>query len=255
MKRALLLLALAACSDRKVPPAPPAAATTTGAIRQPLIPKTTKQLVVVIIEDWSSTHARLQLWQRSPLWQKTEDWPAVIGRAGAAWGIGVHGKGAPDRPGPLKKEGDGKSPAGVFTLRSTYGYADDAPKSWRMPYESAVDLECINDPGSDHYAKIVDRRQVPSDWESAEEMRRDDKLYTWVLDIAHNPDRKPSGGSCIFVHVWSGPESTTDGCTALDKSKLEALLAKLDPASQPLFVLLPRAEYQALTDAWGLPAQ
>jgi D-alanyl-D-alanine dipeptidase len=147
-----------------------------------------------------------------------------------------------------------KSPAGVFAFRSVYGYADDAPKAWRMPYEQSTDLECIDDPASEHYTKIVDRKQVASDWQSAEEMHRDDGLYEWVLDVAHNVDGKPGAGSCIFLHVWSGPESTTAGCTAMDKPKLEALLGKLDPAAKPLFVLLPRSEYTAVATAWGLPA-
>ena len=250
MRHALVVVALVACSDRKAPSPPPAAATSVAVQPKPVIPKTTKQLVIAIIDDWSSKHARVSLWQRNEAWQKLDEWPATIGHRGAAWGIGLH----PQREAPIKKEGDGKSPAGVFALRSTYGYAGDAPKAWRMPYESAVDLECINDSSSEHYTKIVDRKQVPSDWQSAELMRRDDALYKWVVDIAHNPDAKPSAGSCIFLHVWGGPESPTDGCTAMDKKKLEALLAKLDPASQPLFVLLPRSEYRAVADAWGLPA-
>jgi D-alanyl-D-alanine dipeptidase len=208
----------------------------------------------------------MTLWQRTLAgWEPVGDqWPAVIGQGGSAWGIGVFPAGrsesdplhlGPNREGPTKKEGDMKSPAGVFAFRSTYGYTDDAPKGWRMPYESAADLECIDDPASDHYTQIVDRKQVASDWQSAEQMRRDDGAYEWVLDVAHNPDAKPGAGSCIFLHVWSGPESTTAGCTAMDKGKLERLLGKLDPANQPLYVLMPRAEYRAVAPLWGLPAQ
>jgi len=264
MRRAMVLVGLLAACDRKAT-TPPPASTSNVAPRGFAIPKQTKQLVTAIVEDWTSTHAQLALWQRTPNgWQAVEQWPAVIGSGGSAWGIGVYPAGrsesaplhlGPNGEGPIKKEDDLKSPAGVFAFRTVYGYADEAPKPWRMPYESAVDLECVDDPASDHYTQIVDRKQVPSDWQSAEQMRRDDNLYEWVLDTAHNPDAKPSGGSCIFLHVWSGPESTTIGCTAMAKSKLEALLAKLDPTAQPLYVLLPRAEYQRVATAWGLPAQ
>ena len=250
MRLALVALALVACSDRKTPP--PAAAVATPSRQGFAIPATTKQLVITVIDDWNATGGELSLWQRGARWQKLDAWPVAIGAHGAAWGLGVHGK--IDRAGPIKREGDHRSPAGVFALRSTYGYAAGAPKGWRMPYEPAVDLECINDPGSDHYASIVDRKQVASDWQSAEQMRRPDELYRWVIDIAHNPDHKPSAGSCIFMHVWSGPQTTTEGCTAMDRGKLESLLAKLDPAAQPLFVLLPRADYRALADVWALPA-
>jgi D-alanyl-D-alanine dipeptidase len=254
VKRALLLLAVVTACDRKT--AQPPAAATSEAVKAKsgfTIPKQTKQLVTAVVADWTSTSAQLTLWQRTTSgWERMiEPWPAVIGKAGTAWGIGT----SPTREGPLKKEGDLKAPAGVFAFRMTYGYAEDPPRGWRMPYEQSADLECVDDPASEHYTKIIDRKQVPSDWQSAEQMRRDDDLYEWVLDVAHNPDAKPGGGSCIFLHVWSGPESSTAGCTAMDKPKLEALLAKLDPASQPLYVLLPRAEYSAVAPLWGLPAQ
>lgn len=255
MTRALLVIAFVAACDRKTAAPPPASTSIAVTSRSGFtIPKQTKQLVTAVVEDWTSTHARLTLWQRTIAgWEPVgEPWPAVLGQAGSAWGVGLAPAG---RDGPVKKEGDMKSPAGVFAFRTAYGYADETPKTWHMPYEQSTDLECVDDPASDHYTKIVDRKQVASDWQSAEQMRREDALYEWVLDVAHNPDGKPGLGSCIFLHVWSGPESTTIGCTAMAKPKLEALLAKLDPAAQPLYVLLPRAEYQRVTAAWGLPAQ
>jgi L,D-peptidoglycan transpeptidase YkuD (ErfK/YbiS/YcfS/YnhG family) len=254
VRRALVALALLAGCDRKAPSPPAASATGALPTRSGFsIPKATKQLVTAIPESWTSTHAQLALWERTATgWQRVgEDWPAVLGKAGVAWGVGL----SPAGEGAAKKEGDLKSPAGVFAFRSVYGYADDAPKGWRMPYEQSTDLECIDDPASEHYTKIVDRKQVASDWQSAEDLRREDGVYEWVLDVAHNKDGKPGAGSCIFLHVWSGPESTTAGCTAMDKSKLEALLARLDPAAQPLYVMLPRSEYNAVASAWGLPTQ
>jgi hypothetical protein len=53
--------------------------------------------------------------------------------------------------------------------------------------------------------------------------------------------------------VWGGKDTTTVGCTAMEEPRLAALLAQLDPTDQPLFILLPRAEYTALAAAWGLP--
>lgn len=253
MIRALLLLTLLAACDRK-PTQAPAAAASEALPTGFTISKQTQQLVTAVVDDWSSTHARLTLWQRTLTgWEPIGDqWPAVIGKAGSAWGIGLAPAG---REGPTKHEGDMKSPAGVFAFRSVYGYAETPPRNWRMPYEQSTDLECIDDPASDHYTKIVDRKQVASDWESAEQMRREDTVYEWVVDVAHNPDAKPGAGSCIFLHIWSDPESTTAGCTAMDKPKLEHLLNKLDPASKPLYVLLPRAEYRLVAPVWGLPAQ
>src|SRR5262249_20772145 len=83
------------------------------------IPADAQQLVTVVIGDGSSTTATLRLYKGDgDRWvQVGKPWPAAIG-AGAAWGAGLHGAGAPaGRRGAVKKEGDGKSPAGAFGVR------------------------------------------------------------------------------------------------------------------------------------------
>ena len=231
MTRALLAVLLAACSTSSSPPRPPA--------------QLREQLITGIVDDWSSTHATLRLWSRTGAgpWQPVGDpWPAVIGRSGAALVEAKH-------------EGDGKSPAGRFELRGAYGYASAPPDGTRLPYTQSDRLECVDDPASKVYTQIVDGTSATRDWKSSEQMRRSDVLYTWVIDIAHNTTAQPGGGSCIFFHVWSGPDSTTAGCTAMPEDKLVGLLRTLDPAAHPRYVLLPRAEYQARQVAWDLPAQ
>jgi len=216
------------------------------------------QLVTAVIDDWDATRATLRLWHRDGgTWVADgEPWQAVIG-SGAAWGAGLHGRGAPaGRKGPVKREGDGRSPAGAFALRAAYGYADKPPAGTKLGY-TAVDAswQCVDDAKSAHYAQILDRRTTKPDWRSAEQMHRDDALYTWVIDVAHNAERTPAAGSCIFLHVWAGPDTTTIGCTAMPEPQLAHLLARLDPARHPSYVLLTRADYAALAAPWGLPAQ
>ncbi len=84
-------------------------------------------------------------------------------------------------------------------------------------------------------------------------MRRDDDLYTWVVELAHNAQRTPGEGSCIFLHVWGSAKSTTSGCTAMAEDKLAALIAAL-PADGAVMVLLPKDDYAALAASWQLPA-
>lgn len=211
------------------------------------------QLVVGVLDSWDATTVSLQVWARDgKAWKKSGDaWPAVIGKAGAAWGDGLHGNGAPaGRDGPVKKEGDKRAPAGAFAVRGAFGYAAKAES--KLGY-TALDKkwECVDDPRSSHYTQILDRSRTKVDWTSAEEMRRDDALYTWVIDVAHNAGAVPGDGSCIFFHVWSGPDSTTVGCTAMDKAKIESLLAVLEPGA--VYVLLTKSDYAALKAAWHLP--
>jgi D-alanyl-D-alanine dipeptidase len=154
----------------------------------------------------------------------------MVGRNGLGWGNGYHGTTPPDEP--RKREGDGKAPAGVFRLSSAFGY--DAPEAmtWvRLPYRQATStLLCVDDKASRHYNRILDTKETATDWKSAEEMRRRDNQYRLGIVIDHNSDPiVPGDGSCIFLHIWAGPNRGTSGCTALTSENVEALLRWLDP--------------------------
>ncbi|HEY0255487.1 MAG TPA: hypothetical protein VGC41_28355 [Kofleriaceae bacterium] len=213
------------------------------------------QLVTAVPETWTSTTVMLRLFERSrgEAWHVVgEPWPAMIGATGAAWGIGVHGD-ATGHGGPKKIEGDRKAPAGAFALRGVYGYAMAPPDGVKLPYTPSIETtKCVDDPASLHYASIVGE-DTPRDWHSAEDMHRKDAMYTWVVDVAHNPSRLPGDGSCIFLHVWKDDVTPTVGCTAMAEPQLRDLIGKLNPARKPLYVLLPREEYTALAPTWGLP--
>lgn len=221
------------------------------------IPAAAKQLIVAVTEDWSSVPAQLSRWERGEdgSWRAVgKPWTGVVG-SGTGWGRGLHGEGPPaGQSGPTKAEGDGKAPAGVFALGGAYGYAKKPLKGSRWPY-TAVDKSwhCVDDSASKRYGTIVDADEVAKDWSSSEIMKRGDALYTWVLDVAHNPAHVAKAGSCIFLHVWRAAGKPTVGCTAMPKPSLEAVLSWLDPAASPTYVLLPRAAYAELAAGWGLP--
>lgn len=253
--RSLLLLALVACSGRGEPkpdlePAPHPERS------GPRLLDDAPQVIVGIADDWDSTSATLTRYER-----KNGSWvaigdpiPAALGRAGQAWGRGLHG----DRPpiiGPtMKVEGDGKAPSGAFRIVRVFGYAGTA-NTGGLPYQTLDDSwRCVDDPASAHYNEVLDTDGVTVDWSSAEIMRRDDELYRWVIELDHNgATGTPAAGmgSCIFFHVWAGPDDTTAGCTAMDRAAIEELITWLRPGA--VYVLLPRAEHAALAAAWGLP--
>ena len=147
--------------------------------------------------------------------------PVVVGRAGIA---------AFDQ----KREGDGMTPRGVFSLGPVFGYAASA--NTRMPYRQATaDDVWIDEPSSPRYNQWV--KGIPAK-ESHEKMRRDDELYQLGVVVGYNTDPVVAGrGSAIFLHVWRSPEKATSGCVAMNLADLEQIVAWLDPAKNPRIIL------------------
>jgi D-alanyl-D-alanine dipeptidase len=222
----------------------------------PIHPNKT-QLVTVVTDDWDRFQATLQRYERAlgQAWKPVgPPIDVVLGREGYGWGRGVHGDGVPKgRPGPIKREGDGRSPAGIFDVGTAYGYeAAQAGVSLRY-VQATPELRCVDDPKSRHYNRIVSTAETAVDWQSAEYMRREDELYAIAIVVEHNTQHtEPGAGSCIFIHVWRGPDSGMTGCIAMPMDTLEAFAAWLEPRAAVL-VALPRSEYDALRSAWGLP--
>ncbi|HEX3940501.1 MAG TPA: hypothetical protein VHX11_03370 [Acidobacteriaceae bacterium] len=220
------------------------------------------QLMVVVTPEWDAQTGILQRYERS---RPDQRWVAVghpigvvVGHTGMGWGAAT----ANADPGtakspkdPVKKEGDLRSPAGIFSIGTSFGYAEEEPAGWRMPYlRLTPSVECVDDPQSAYYNQVVDRSTVTPDWKSSEKMLRPDGLYQWGLVIAQNihPVR-PGKGSCVFLHVWPGPGEATVGCTATAVEQMQIILGWLDPARAPMLVQLPAAQYTALEKSWELP--
>jgi L,D-peptidoglycan transpeptidase YkuD (ErfK/YbiS/YcfS/YnhG family) len=216
------------------------------------------QLIVVITSDWDAPAGSLQRFERvdghwNPL---AKAFPVTVGKNGSGWGLGLH---EPQVVGPRKVEGDGKAPAGIFALGNAFGYAPAGDT--KLGYVPMTDTDwCVDVNESPLYNRIVSTRDVGIDAVegSSEPMRRDqhldgDQIYRQGFVIRHNPSNVPKAGSCIFAHLWRAPGKPTAGCTAMDPADMDALLAWLDAAKKPVFVLLPAAEYSRLRKSWQLP--
>ena len=217
-----------------------------------------RQLVLVTTADWNADRGVIRRYERATGgWKQIGDaQPVLVGRSGSAWGLGLHDVG---HPGPMKREGDGRSPAGVFTIGEAFGYAPTA--STAMPYAPMqASNYCVDVSGSPLYNRIVDANVVGAAAvaQATEPMRRDlhaggDQRYRLGFVIEHNIQAAPMGGSCIFAHLWKSPGDPTTGCTAMAPAVMEALLAWLRSERNPVFVLLPLAEYAKLRSDWDLP--
>lgn len=221
-----------------------------------------QQLVLVTTAGWDADRGTLRRYERfgdPAVWREVAAFEVSIGRKGSAWGSGLHDAGD-EGEGPRKREGDGRSPAGVFALGNAFGYAATAASG--LPYQPMQDSSwCMDVPASPYYNRIVDTAEVgeAAVAGSSEPMRLDlhrdgDPRYRLGFVIGHNPDHVPQGGSCIFAHLWREPGEATAGCTAMADADMEAMLEWLDADKTPRFVLLPEAEHRRLATRWQLPA-
>ncbi len=217
-----------------------------------------QQLVLVITPDWDANAGVMQAFERDGrAWKFVSSSQTVtVGRAGSAWGLGLH---PAMTSGPIKREGDGRSPAGVFPIGVAFGYAPSVPTALQYRGMTASDY-CIDVPESTAYNKILDASVAgeAAVKGSTEPMRRDlhangDQRYKLGFVIEHNADGQPPGGSCIFAHLWKAPGEPTAGCTAMAEPAMRGLLDWLSADARPVFVLLPRAEYERLHREWDLP--
>jgi len=216
------------------------------------------QLVLVVAENWNTDQARLRRFERvapKGTWRPVGDGvPVSVGRNGLAWGRGLHGVGF--SPAPIKAEGDGRAPAGVFSLpRAFIGPSEPALSSAKLPvYRVTAQTVCVDTATSKYYNQMFEENAVAKDWGSEERMLRPDGLYRYGLFVDHNaPSAQPGAGSCIFLHLWRGPGSPTAGCTAMDEPSLRVILGWLDASKKPVLVQLPREELVRLAPVWGAP--
>ncbi len=214
------------------------------------------QLVLVLADSWNATTGSLTRFERidpQGPWKQAGATVAVqLGRKGLAWGRGLHV--APHQE-PLKREGDGRAPAGAFALSRAFGYAQTGQAAPHLPYLALTPtVECVDDEASSSYNKMVDNRTVARAWTSSEAMRRNDELYRLGLMVDHNASPvQPGAGSCIFLHIQRTPPAPTAGCTAMAPADIEALAGWLDQWKKPVLVQLPKPEFERLRGPWNLP--
>lgn len=178
-------------------------------------------LLVVTTRNQDATAARLRLFSRDrpgTSWRQdgTAE-SAVVGRHGLAWGDPFRDLARPGEP--VKREGDGRSPAGIFAIGRSFGHAPLARANHlTLRPKSAY---CVDDPASPAYNTILaPSRSGPAP--RGEDMGAE-PLYRRGLVIDYPSDAGRRAGSCIFLHVWRGPSKGTAGCVALPEARVAAL--------------------------------
>lgn len=214
-----------------------------------------KQLMVVVTDNWDNLQGTIYVFNKDgDKWVLQFSNPVVVGGKGLGIGDGLMPLNITNAP--IKKEGDRKSPAGIFTIGTAFGYADYADAKWiKNPYIKASDtLICVDDMKSTYYNALINNDPAKVDYNSFEHMHLAKNYYKWGLFINHNSGKVvPGDGSCIFMHIWENDHSGTAGCTAMTEDSLLRILHWINAADNPLLVQLPKGEYLKIRASIALP--
>lgn len=223
------------------------------------VPRHCAQAIIGIADNWNSSQVTLSLVEKNAKGQ----WVRVLGpyrgrlgRDGLVWGLGLHKN---PRNATTKREGDWRSPAGIFTIGGLWvTNKKEVRRNSRIPYVQVGPADLwVSDPAYPHLYNRHVRLDHPAHtpWERKEQMRQNDYAHSIKLLIGHNTaSPKVGAGSSIFFHIWRRDGGApTAGCTALDEQNLRNIIARLRPDRTPVYILLPREEYAHYRSAWRLP--
>ena len=180
------------------------------------------QVVVVTASRYGTTTATLTVYQREGTgWRQAfGPWVAHVGTRGVA-------------PPEEKREGDGRTPSGVYGFDFFFGVAADP--GVKFPYRRITSRSIVwdDDPASPRYNTWVDLTVQEAGREP--EPMYVSPAYDHGAVIAYNTARTPGLGSAIFLHVSNG--GATAGCVSLPAGQLVEVLRWLDPAQAPRIVI------------------
>ncbi|MEV5707376.1 L,D-transpeptidase family protein [Actinoallomurus sp. NPDC052274] len=189
----------------------PCSAANQGKLRYPT--GSASHVVFAISSSYDSNHVVVtECAKQGKSWKKVS---VTTGRAGTA---------AFARPG-AKREGDGKTPTGSFTLTEAFGIGNPGTK---LKYRTLRDSgDCWGaTPGKSHYNEYYSGTCRSTDENLSAIAQRGP--YRQVVVINYNrPNAKSGLGSAIFFHV--GGINPTAGCVSIREPELRAVMRTLVP--------------------------
>jgi L,D-peptidoglycan transpeptidase YkuD (ErfK/YbiS/YcfS/YnhG family) len=179
------------------------------------IPSSTQQ--VIFVQSQQGVKAKITACEWNKQWHTalfTRPIAAVIGKNGLA-ALGT------------KKEGDLKTPEGLYPIEWTFG---TTPLALKMDFRYITDEDkFIDDPKNKDYNTWI---HGTTSAQSYEPMRI--PLYKLGAVVNYNMNPIMSGaGSAIFLHLWRSADQGTAGCIAMSEEHLLSLLLWLDKKQHP----------------------
>ena len=126
------------------------------------------------------------------------------------------------------KEGDGKTPVGVFLFVEAFGILENP--GTKIPYVQVKEHHYwVDDSTSSYYNKLVSAKEKEPDWASAEHIVEYDESYQYVLATSYNMECIPGKGSAVFLHCTSKEAEATAGCIAVPMVYMQKIMQWVEP--------------------------
>lgn len=132
---------------------------------------------------------------------------------------------------PLKREGDGASPVGSWTMRRMFYRSDrmQRPRTGLKPQVLRDHDGWCETVGDRNYNRLV---RIPYAT-SHEYMKRKDHLYDVVIELSHNERPRVQGhGSAVFFHLRQPDGGPTAGCIAVSARDMKIVLERIGPKTR-----------------------
>lgn len=172
------------------------------------VAKYTNQVIVVAV---SNEEISLSFYEKEDDWELVLETEAIIGKNGL-------GK---------TKEGDGKTPVGVFRFTKAFGILENP--GTKMVYTQVDEKHYwVDDSGSNYYNQFISMDEVIKDWESAEHICEYGESYHYVLATSYNSQSIPGVGSAVFLHCMSEDAEVTAGCIAIPEVYMREILKRVE---------------------------
>ena len=172
------------------------------------ISKHTTQAITVIGNGGSSATLTVHT-KHNGVWTETLSCAARVGSRG------ITGS---------KREGDKKTPRGVYSFGQAFGIAGN-PGVSRNYLQVNNNHYWVDDSNSSYYNKLVDASQTGIQWSSAEHLIDYQEAYRYAIAINYNTACTPGAGSGIFLHCSTG--RATNGCISVSQGDMIRILKML----------------------------
>ena len=172
------------------------------------ISRQTTQAITVVGNGGSYATLTLHT-KRNGIWTETLSCSARVGKNGIT---------------SNKREGDGKTPTGIYSFGQAFGVAGNpgTSRGWLQVNNNHYWVDDVNSP---YYNKLVDASQTGIQWSSAEHLIGYPTAYRYAIAVNYNTACTPGAGSAIFLHCSTG--GSTAGCISVSQSNMIRILQSL----------------------------